>query len=109
MPPPPERTDARSPGGPGRGLSRLVSQPGYFLACAAALGTIGVLAGASGSTGLALFAVAHMLLALIAAGWRGYELGLMPAQRPLAPPPRAEPPPSSAAAPLPGGVESARA
>lgn len=105
MTPHPDRDDARSLGDLGRGVCRLVSLPSYFVACAVALGAVGVVAASSGSAGLALFCVVHMLLALAAAGWRGHELGLIPAE----PPRRADPPPATATPPLPTGVESARA
>ena len=89
----------------GRGLVRTVSLPAYFLACAAGLGLVGLLAAADGASGLALFAGVHAVLALVAAGWRAQETGMVPAGDVTAAPARSEHPPVPAAR-VPSGAGS---
>lgn len=56
-------------------VSRLTGAPGYYLALSLALGLVAIAAASLGMAGLALFAGAHMLLGLVAAGWRVQEAG----------------------------------
>jgi hypothetical protein len=80
--PPPHSHARYRPADIGHAVGLLVSLPAYFLACAAGLGLIAVLAASSGAAGLALFAGLHMLLALVSAAWRVQELGMVPPERP---------------------------
>ncbi len=89
----------------GRGLVRAVSLPAYFLTCAAGLGIVGLLAAADGAPGLALFAGIHAVLALVAAGWRAHETGMVPTGDVAVAPARTDHPPVPAAR-VPSGAES---
>lgn len=91
----------------GHGLVRMVSLPAYFLACAAGLGLVGLLAAADGASGLALFAGVHTVLALVAAGWRAQEMGMVPAgDAPVAPARTDRPPVPAARVPTGAGSPS---